>query len=175
MQMTGTMARRGFLTALGGMAGQAAFGAEEPIAAQWAAAIHRAQFADLPAEVVERAKLCLLDSLSVMAYTTTLASSKEALARVLALGGPAEATVWGYGKRLPVEQAAYCMGYLIHAHEIDDSDFRGGYRPSCVSVAPVLAMAEHTHASGRDLLLALRLAGARRGLRLRGCRVRKFP
>ncbi|MBI4904299.1 MAG: MmgE/PrpD family protein [Acidobacteria bacterium] len=156
--MQPTMHRRGFLSAGAALLSGPVFAAEEPIAVHWAALIHRARFDDLPAEVVERAKLCLLDNIAVLAYTTTLAASKEAVARTLSIGGPAEASVWGFAKKLPVEQAAYCMGYLIHGHEIDDSDFRGAYRPSCVCVAPALAMAEHTRASGRDLILALAIA-----------------
>lgn len=132
--------------------------AVESVTSAWANAIARARYEDLSTEVVKRTKLCILDNIGVIAHTSTLKDSMTFLERPIAIGGPAEATVWGLNIKLPVEIATGCNAYLIHGNEIDDSDFRSNYRPSCVSLPAALSVAEHTHASGRDLILATAIA-----------------
>ena len=128
------------------------------VTAVWADAIANARYEDLSAEVVQRAKLCILDNIGVIAHTSTLPELRNYLDRQFSNGGPAEATVWGYGRKLPLETAAACNAFLIHGNEIDDSDFRSNYRASCVSLPAPLSVAEFTQASGRDLLLATAIA-----------------
>jgi len=74
----------------------------------WAEAIARARYEDLRPEVVKRAKLCILDNIGVMAHTSTLKDSMTFLERPLKIGGPADATVWGLGVKLPLETATAC-------------------------------------------------------------------
>lgn len=124
----------------------------------WADAIVRARYEDLSPEVIKRTKLCILDNIGVIAHTSTLKESLDFLERPLKLGGPAEATVWGVNSKLPLETATACNAYLIHGNEIDDSDFRSNYRPSCVSLPAALTVAEYKHSTGRDLLLATAIA-----------------
>lgn len=124
----------------------------------WAEAIAKARYEDLSTQVIQRAKLCILDNLGVLAHTSTLPELRSYLDRQFKIGGPAEATVWGDGRKLPLETAAACNAFLIHGNEIDDSDFRSNYRPSCVSLPAPLTVAEYTQASGRDLLLATAIA-----------------
>lgn len=124
----------------------------------WADAIAKARYADLAPEVIQRAKLCILDNLGVLAHTSTLPELRSYLDRQFQIGGPAEATVWGYNRKLPLETAVACNALLIHGNEIDDSDFRSNYRASCVSLPAPLTVAEFIKASGRDLLLATAIA-----------------
>ncbi len=126
----------------------------ESITEQWAQVIVDSQYEDLSPEIVERVKLCLLDSIAVMLFTSSLEDSEIYLERPLANGGRPEATIWGIGKKVPVETAAACNAFLIHGHEIDDTDFRSGIKISCVTAAPALAVAEYGHTSGKDLILA---------------------
>ncbi len=133
-------------------------GSSESVARVWADAITAARFEDLSPEVVRRTKLCILDNIGVIAHTSTLGDSATFLERPLKIGGPAEATVWGVGTKLPLEAAAACNAYLIHGNEVDDSDFRSNYRPSCVSLPAALSVAEYRHATGRELILATALA-----------------
>jgi 2-methylcitrate dehydratase PrpD len=128
------------------------------VAKVWADAIHAARYEDLSAEVIRRTKLCILDNIGVIAHTSTLRESATFLERPIHNGGPREATVWGVGTRLPVEVATACNAYLIHGNEIDDSDFRSNYRPSCVSLPAPLSVAEFTRSTGRELILASAIA-----------------
>ncbi|MBK7600123.1 MAG: MmgE/PrpD family protein [Acidobacteria bacterium] len=74
------------------------------------------------------------------------------------IGGPAEATVWGVNRKPPLETATACNAYLIHGNEIDDSDFRSNYLRFVRSLPAPLTVAEYTHATGRDLILATAIA-----------------
>ncbi|GEM_PF-1709519 len=134
------------------------------VAASWAKAIHKVRYEDLSPEVIKRTKLCILDNLGVLAHTSLLKPSRLYVERPLAIGGAREATVWGFNVKLPLETAAACNALLIHGNEIDDSDFRSNYRPSCVSLAPALTVADYCKASGRDLLLATAIAYTVNGL-----------
>src|SRR5215510_14845488 len=134
------------------------------VAEVWAKAIHKVRYEDLSPEVIKRTKLCVLDNIGVLAHTSLLVPSRLYLERPLALGGAREATVWGFNAKLPLETAAACNAFLVHGNEIDDSDFRSNYRPSCVSVAPALTVADYTKALGRDLILATAIAYSVNGL-----------
>jgi len=132
--------------------------AAQTITEQWAEVIVGASYEDLSPEVVERVKYGLLDSIAVMLFTSGLEESGVYLAKPLANGGAAEATVWGIGRKLPVEVAADLNSFLVHGHEISDSDFRSGMRISCVTLAPTLTVADYSHASGEELILATAIA-----------------
>ena len=136
-------------------------GAEDPaqsVSRVWAEIIAKARYEDLSPEVIKRTRLCILDNIGVIAHTSTLKDSLVFLERPLSLGGPADATVWGINVKLPLETATACNAYLVHGNEIDDSDFRSNYRPSCVSLPAPLTVAEYKHSTGRDLLLATAIA-----------------
>ncbi len=128
------------------------------ITEQWARVIVESKYEDLSPDVVERVKLSLLDSIAVMLFTSSLEDSKIYLERQFEIGGRPEAAVWGIGKRLPLETAAAANAFLVHGHEIDDSDLRSGIKISCVTAAPALAVADYLHASGKNLILAAAIA-----------------
>jgi len=131
----------------------------QSITETWADKAVKLRYEDLAPEVAERVKLCILDAIGVMLYTSSLDESKLYLTRPLAQGGAAEAVVWGINVKLPLETAGACNTYLIHGHEIDDGDTRagGGVHPTCVVAGSALAVAEYTQASGKDLILACAL------------------
>jgi len=132
--------------------------AAQSITEQWADTIVGATYDELTPEVVERVKYNLLDSIAVMLFTSGLEDARVYLGKPLANGGRPEATVWGIGKKLPVEVAADCNAFLLHGHEISDSDFRSGMRFSCVTLAPTLTVADYAHSTGKDLILATAIA-----------------
>ena len=156
--MLNTAWLRGSTSGAGSTIAKTTEGGADSVTKVWADAIAKARYEDLSPEVVKRTKLCILDNLGVIAHTSTLKDSLTFLERPLKLGGPAEATVWGINVKLPLETATACNAYLIHGNEIDDSDFRSNYRPSCVSLPAALSVAEYTHATGRELLLATAIA-----------------
>jgi 2-methylcitrate dehydratase PrpD len=127
----------------------------QSIAQQLGKAIAAARYEDMSPEVIERAKLAVLDNIATLAYTSQLMRNDPYLARARERGGKAEARWWGTGISSPVEDAAAGNAWLIHAAETDDSDFRASLRASPVVMGPALAMAERQRVSGKDFLLSL--------------------
>jgi 2-methylcitrate dehydratase PrpD len=109
---------------------------------------------DLPDDICELARQCLLDFFAV-----TLAGSREELARILAQEATAEAgaplaTLIGRDDRVSPTQAALVNGAAAHALDYDDVNLTMTGHPT-VSVLPgLLALAESRGTRGADLIAA---------------------
>ncbi|MGD9891120.1 MAG: MmgE/PrpD family protein [Dehalococcoidia bacterium] len=114
----------------------------------------RVRYDDLPADVVTRAKQCVLDWLGV-----TLTGSGEPLARILRdeareQGGHEQATLIGSGGRVATQQAALVNGAASHALDYDDVHAKMSGHPTVPVLPALLALAEWQGRSGRDLIAA---------------------
>ena len=109
----------------------------------------------LPAEVVERAKLHLLDTIAAMVSGAPLLPGRRAIEYVTAMGGTPEATILTTGTRTSAVNAALANGMLAHSDETDDAYYLALVHPGCSIVPAALAMAERQKSSGRDLLRAI--------------------
>jgi 2-methylcitrate dehydratase PrpD len=113
------------------------------------------QFDDLPDDVVEVARQCVLDWLAV-----TVAGSREPCARLLLdeyrdMGlGDDGVTVVGRDARLPLVDAAIVNGTASHALDYDDVNEAMLGHPSVPILAGLMALAEHLDVTGSDLLTA---------------------
>jgi 2-methylcitrate dehydratase PrpD len=113
------------------------------------------RFADLPRRVVDDLKLRVLDCLGVSLAARGLAAPL-AVGRVLAgkpTGGSSTA-LDGSGRMSPAD-AALVNGTLAHSLDFDDTHLPSIVHPSAPLVPAVLATAEATGASGREMLAAL--------------------
>jgi 2-methylcitrate dehydratase PrpD len=121
--------------------------------ARFASAI---QFSDLPREVVERIKLCVLDHIGCALYGATLPWTQKVADLAMAEGAKPVASLFGMGKKSSVALAALVNGTSGHAFELDDI-----HKESIVhigSLAPPVALgfAEAAGgASGRDVVTAM--------------------
>ena len=112
-------------------------------------------FEDLPDDVVEIGRQCVIDWFGV-----TVAGSVEPVTRILLDEmadqglGAAGVTVVGHPVRLPLLEAALVNGTASHALDYDDVNEAMVGHPSVPILGGLLALAEATHASGRDLLCA---------------------
>jgi 2-methylcitrate dehydratase PrpD len=118
------------------------------------------RFEDLPADVVGRAKLHLLDTLGAGLAGSTAVETRAVL-DVLAAGSAGNGTrggaaVWGTAAALAPRDAALANGVAAHAFELDDT---GGCDHSGAVVVPAvlaaLAAAGTRPVSGRELLVAV--------------------
>jgi 2-methylcitrate dehydratase PrpD len=109
----------------------------------------------LPAEVVEKAKHHLLDTIAAMISGAKLLPGEMAHRFAAMLGGAREASVMASRLRVSVINAALVNGMLAHADETDDSHAPSRNHPGCAVIPAALAMAEHRHASGEALLRAI--------------------
>jgi len=110
----------------------------------------------VPAEVVEQAKICLLDLIGAC-----IAGRHAKGAAILLdlcqeqFGGAAEATVIGAERKASCVSAALVNGFIANALDIDDGHRLCKGHPGAVIFPAVLAVAEKTNAGGEALLEAL--------------------
>jgi 2-methylcitrate dehydratase PrpD len=108
----------------------------------------------LPADVIQRAKLCLLDQLGIQLFGTTVPQVQPGVRLALSMGGAPESTVPLEGQRLPAAYAAYAASALGHSCEFDDVHGLCGH-PGVVVIPVVLAVGDKVGASGAAALTAL--------------------
>ena len=108
----------------------------------------------LPQPVVESFTHRVLDTLGICLAATTLDTSAMATRVAAAWGGPGEATVIGYPKKLPTAAAAFVNGVLAHSLDYDDTHLPSVLHPSASVVPAALAVGEATSASTRDVIAA---------------------
>ncbi|MDB5806207.1 MAG: hypothetical protein JWN73_3529 [Betaproteobacteria bacterium] len=116
---------------------------------------HAVRFEDLPAAVVERAKLHILDTLGC-AYGAFNSEVAHAVRKMAAdCGGSAQATLIGGGERTSAPLAALVNGSLLRF--LDGNDYYFSRDPAHPSgnLAAILAVSEREGRSGRDLVAAL--------------------
>lgn len=108
---------------------------------------------DIPAPVIERVKIHLLDALATGYVGTHLSWSRMVAELVAQEGGAPQSSVFGAARQVNAPQAALLNGVLIGGYEANHS---GHLTHSAATVTPAaLAIAERDHAPGRELLLAL--------------------
>ena len=123
------------------------------------------RFDDLPAVVVETAKLCVLDILGVGIVAGRRPWSEMAMAVVVDSGGEPRSTVWGRGVRTTPQQAALLNGTAAHGIEMDDRRPSVRVHPGSVAVPAALAVTESVNANGQELIAAV-VSGYELGLRV---------
>ena len=125
----------------------------------------------LPADVIDRGRLCLLDLVGA-----TVGGSDSPGAAILArfaqttFGGPPEATILRSDLRMSAPAAALVNGFMANSLDIDDGYRRILGHPGAVVFPAILAVAESRGAGGADLLEALIIGyevGIRAGLIMR--------
>lgn len=113
------------------------------------------KYDDLPPEVVEKAKMHLLDALGNMFAAHEMPWSQAVINVVKQMAGTPQATVMGE-KKYPAINAALANGTMAHGVDADDSGARPSWAHpgSCINPA-ALAVAEAVGASGKQLIEGL--------------------
>jgi aconitate decarboxylase len=127
------------------------------------------RYEDIPGEVLERAKLLILDSLGCGLYASTKPWG-DILRRTFSEIDPnGDCTVWGTGHRLSAPYAAFVNGTMVQGFEIDDIHRQGMVHIGCVTIPVVSALAESLiKVGGREFLAAV-IAGYEAGPRVGQC------
>lgn len=127
------------------------------------------ELANVPAAVLERARLHILDALGLGLASNAQDYGQRSVAAVSAMagvGGDAGAcSIIGRPERLGPRDAALANGILIHGLDFDDTHLASIIHPTCTALPAGLALGEAMGASGADLLAAF-LAGAETGIRI---------
>jgi 2-methylcitrate dehydratase PrpD len=122
-------------------------------------------FEHIPATVLERAKLLILDALGCGIASNAYGFSDAALAGAIALGGDGRCSVIGRAKRLPVRDAALVNGMLIHGLDFDDTHLASIIHATAACLPTALTFGEELEVEGRALLVAY-AAGMETAIRL---------
>ena len=107
----------------------------------------------LPAQVIQKGKSHLLDSLAAVVSGSTLKPGKLGLHHAREQGGREECSVLGTNFKTTPIMAAFANGMSGHADETDDSNSQ--LHPGCAIVPAALALAESQDRGGDALLRAV--------------------
>jgi 2-methylcitrate dehydratase PrpD len=109
----------------------------------------------IPADVVEAAKLHLLDALGCGLAAHALGVAAEGRHAMMELGGEPQATVIGLEPALPAPNAAFANAMLCHGLDFDDTHSDSVSHVSTVTGPAALAAAEAAGTTGREALAAI--------------------
>ena len=129
------------------------------------------RFEDIPAIVVERATLHVLDCVGIGIASSGFDFGQRTLNALVELAGEGPYPVLGTSLCLPLRDAVLANGTLIHGLDFDDTHSGGVIHASASAVPAVLGVGQRERASGREALVAYlvgvevssRIAGAAKG------------
>src|SRR5262245_955058 len=128
---------------------------EEGITERLAAHAATVRYEDMPPDVIEKAKDCLLDQIGVELIGSTLDWNKIAYRYVVEMAGRPESTIVNYGTKAPALDVAFVNATFGQGCELDDVGFAAGGHLSAATVPVALALAEKERVSGKELLSAI--------------------
>lgn len=126
--------------------------------------VSRLTYDDIPADVREHAKLCLLDTLGCGLFSTTLPWCEIVNGYVTGRTTAQTSVVWGTGLRVDAEDAALANATAVHGFELDEIH-PSGVHPGTVAWTTALALGDQLGSSGADVLTA-GVAGYEAGTRV---------
>src|ERR1700761_3062891 len=126
-------------------------------------------YKQIPAEVRERIKLLILDSLGCAIYGANLEWCRILRGTLENLDATRTTSIWGSNAKLSSDHAALVNGTQVQGFELDDVHRKAVLHVGAVTLPGVIAIAEsHAQLSGKDLLTAA-VAGYEIGPRVGLC------
>ena len=113
------------------------------------------KFEEIPPEVIEKAKLCMLDTLGVALAGSVTSTGKAAKDFALSIGGNKDATLYNYGNQVSWTSAAYANGTMAFCYNFTDTTLSCVVHCGPVVVPTALSVAEKMGNSGKDFLVAV--------------------
>src|SRR6201987_1949914 len=131
--------------------------------------VSQLKYEHIPAEVRERLKLLILDSLGCAIYGAHLEWCRILRETLEQVDKTRETSIWGTDRRLSSAHAALVNGTQVQSFELDDVHREGVLHVGAVTLPALIAVAEtHAQLSGKDLITAA-LAGYEIGPRVGLC------
>jgi len=129
-------------------------------------------FENIPGEVIDKARTCILDALGCCLFGSTLVAVRTLASMVAAEASGERAGVFGLSLRTSVSQAVLVNAASAHAFQLDEIHIESTLHPGSLAVPTVLALAEgEGNISGREIITAMVAAyevGIRIGLAAKG-------
>jgi aconitate decarboxylase len=143
--------------------------ADNPYTGGIAAFVSGLRYERIPAAVIARIKLLILDSFGCAIFGTGLEWSRILTTTLAGLDSSTGCGVWGTHQRLSAPHAALVNGTLVQSFELDDVHRAGVLHVGAVTLPALIAVAElRPGMSGRDFLRAA-VAGYEIGPRVGLC------
>src|SRR5262249_4191747 len=120
--------------------------------AEWTGVL---SYEDIPPEVVETAKLHLLDTIGCGLAAHALGVATEGRTAMAEVGGLEQASVIGLAGALPAPNAAFANAMLCHRLDFGDTHSDAGPHVRVVGGPASLAAGEAAGAGGREVLAAI--------------------
>lgn len=117
--------------------------------------VHNLDYAELPEEVVIRAKYCLVDFMGCVISGSTSAEGKIIIDHAEKYCQPAQANIIGRWTKSTMLNAAMANAYNCHVHEMDDVHRASVLHPGAPVIGAALAVAEANKRSGKNLIEAI--------------------
>lgn len=111
-------------------------------------------FEDLPFEVIDQAKRCVLDWVGVTVGGVAHPASAILIDLVKDLGGKDQASIFGTSLRSSMMNAALVNGAMSHVLDFDDTHLAALMHPSAPLLPAIFAFGEHEGTGGKDFLTA---------------------
>jgi len=114
---------------------------------------------DIPSNIIEKAKYCLIDYLGVTLRGSREKSSQAAFRLMNSIKNSDKdssglVTIWGHGKG-ELMGACFLNGISSHALDLDDGHALAQVHPGCSVITSALAVAEYYDKTGQELLEAI--------------------
>jgi 2-methylcitrate dehydratase PrpD len=109
----------------------------------------------LPAEVIDKAKLCVLDFFANVYGSLELEAVSRVVSYIRSLGGSEAATALGCGFKTGIHNAAFLNGTTAEAIEGQDGLRFGGNHPGTAVIPAALAVAEDFGLGGKAVIEAV--------------------
>jgi 2-methylcitrate dehydratase PrpD len=112
---------------------------------------------EIPEVVLHHVKRCVINMIGVALHGSKDPAGRIFLDLFAEEGGNPQASVFGFGAKTTLQNAAMLNGFLAHLDDFDDTYLPTVFHPSAPTVPPALALAEYRHRSGRNFLTACSL------------------
>ena len=113
------------------------------------------EFEQIPPEVVEKAKACIIDTIAASIYGAQLPWSKIIIEYVRRTSAPGHASILGTDAKVRAPMAALANGALAHSFELDAPVHPSvGVHPGPGCVLPGLAVSQGRGKSGKEMITA---------------------
>ncbi len=112
----------------------------------------KTRYEELPREVIDQARLCILDFLGVALAGSNLGLSPLMTEILSREGGEEECSVIGHHRKMPVLNAALLNGVRGHTLDMDDGHRYANAHPAVTVIPAALAVAEKCDATMKDLI-----------------------
>lgn len=127
----------------------------ESLTGRLAEFIVRLNYRSLPAEVVAKAKSCLMDTIGAALAGSKTPEAAIAKRLALKLHQKKEATLFTGKSKVGVLEAALANGMMAHALELDDGNRYAMGHPGVGVIPAVLALAEKERIKGKEIIPAI--------------------